>query len=142
MLTPFSSNTIFSGVPSTVAVIEIPQRFQAVNALSPLQAGLRFLPFALSSPVGAGISSVFVSKLKVPPVVIVILGSILQTIGAALMSTLPASQIIIAENYGYQIILGFRLSLNIAGLMVLTPFVVEKRDLGQPTCNLQPPPFG
>ncbi|KAL8650010.1 MAG: hypothetical protein Q9210_004073, partial [Variospora velana] len=75
------SITVLSGVPFTVAVIKIPQRFQAVNAQSPLAAGIRFLPFALSSPLGSGIASILVAKAKLPPAIIVIFGAILQTIG-------------------------------------------------------------
>ena len=46
----FSRVSILSGAPFTVAVIGVPQRFQAVNPSSPLQTDVRFLPFALSSP--------------------------------------------------------------------------------------------
>lgn len=123
--------TVLSGAPFTVAVVELPQRFQAINAVSPLDAGIRFLPFALSSPFGSGIASVLVSKVKILPAFIVVFGAVLQTVGASLMSTLPVSQELMAANYGYQIVIGFGLGMNIAGLMVLTPYVVEKRDLGK-----------
>ena len=128
--------TVLSGVPFTVAVIEIPQRFQAVNANSPLQAGIRFLPFALSSPFGSGISSILISRYKVRPVIIVVAGAIFQTVGTVLMGTLPVSQGIFAGVYGYEILVGFGLGLNIAGLMVLTPFIVEKRDQGEPIMEI------
>ena len=131
MLISIFSVSILSGAPFTVAVIGIPQRFQAVNATSPLQAGVRFLPFALSSPFGSGISGILVSKINVPPVIITILGAILQIGGTTLLSILPASQKIQPAIYGYQVIMGLGLGLNIAGLTVLTPFVVQKRDLGQ-----------
>lgn len=123
-------NSFLAGVPFTVAVISIPQRFQSVNAVSPLGAGVRFLPFTLSAPLGSGLSSVLITKWKVHPVVVVLCGGVIQTIGATFMGTLPVSKAIIAANYGYEVVLGFGLGLNIAGLMVLTPFVVEKRDLG------------
>lgn len=48
-------------------------------------------------------------------------GGVLQTIGAALLSSLPLSQEIVAAVYGYDILLGLGLGLNIGGLTVLDP---------------------
>ena len=123
-------SSALSDVPFTVAVIEIPQRFQAVNATSPLLAGVRLLPLSLSAPFGSVLSSVFIMKAKAPPAIIVLLGAILQTIGSAMLSTLPVHHEIISATYGFETVLGIGLGLNIAALMILPPYVVQKRDQG------------
>ena len=71
------------------------------------------------------------SKLKAPLVIITALGAILQIVGTSLLSILPTLQEIQPAIYGYQVILGLGLGFNIAGLTVLTPYVVKKRDQGQ-----------
>lgn len=105
-----------------MAVIGIPQRFQAVNASSTLQAGIRFLLFALASPFGSIISGILVSKCNVLPVIITALGAIPQIVSASLLSVLVTSQKIHPAIYGFQVILGLVSGLKIAGLTVLTPF--------------------
>ena len=60
----------------------------------------------------------------------VILGGIFQVVGLTLLSTLPLHRKAIPATYGYEVILGIGLGLNIAALMVLPPYVVEKRDQG------------
>lgn len=93
-------------------------------------AGVRLLPFSLSAPVGSALSTALVAKFKMPPVIVVLLGAIFQIVGVVLLSTLPVHREIAAATYGYEVILGIGLGLNIVALLVLPPYVVEKHDQG------------
>ena len=122
-----------AGVPFTVAIINIPERFQTVNSLSPGQAGIKLIPFSIFVSVGSALSSVFSSRLKIPPVFVVLLGAIMQTVGTALMSTLPAA--IGSRNYGYQILTSIGIGLNLTVLILLTPNLIRGKD------QCKPPPM-
>ncbi|KAF1958519.1 MFS multidrug transporter-like protein [Byssothecium circinans] len=119
---------ILTGGPFTVCVIQIPQRFQAVNGLSPLDAGIRLLAFAIASPFGSALAPLICKKAKVPPIYLCFVGSALQIVGVTLLSTLSNTSSISHAQYGYQIIAGVGVGINLACLVVLAPFTVEERD--------------
>ena len=96
--------------------------------MSPLAAGIRLLPFALLSPIGSVMAAGFAGKAKMPPIYIILAGSVIQTIGFALLGTSNGSQIINKAQYGYEAIAGFGVGINLASMAVMTPFTVEERD--------------
>ena len=109
-------------------MIQIPLRFQAVNNLSPLGAGVRLLPYAVINPIGSVVSPFVAGRYKVPPVYILLFGSVLQIIGFALLSSSSTTEAIDRAVYAYEAIAGFGLGSNLSCLIALTPFTVEKRD--------------
>ncbi|MCJ1433319.1 hypothetical protein MMC27_002678 [Xylographa pallens] len=111
-------------------MIQLPQRFQTVNATSPLGAGVRLLPYTLFSPVGTILAAQLMSKYKLHPVVLLELGAVFSTVGIALLSTVSASEAVQAAQYGYQILAGFGNGISVAVTTLLVPPAVEKRDLG------------
>jgi hypothetical protein len=117
-------------------MIQIPLRFQIINGLSPLQAGIRLLPFAVLLPVGSVFAAGIAGKAKVPPLYLFIAASILQIIGFALLSTSPTDGHLNPAQYGYQVICGFAIGSVLATLTVMTPFSVETRDKGNPSLEL------
>ncbi|CAD6590517.1 MAG: hypothetical protein ASARMPRED_004843 [Alectoria sarmentosa] len=70
----------------------------------------------------------FAGKAKMPPIYIILAGSVIQTIGFALLGTSNGSQIINKAQYGYEAIAGFGVGINLASMAVMTPFTVEERD--------------
>ena len=48
-------------------LINLPQRFQAVDGDSPFEAGIRMLPLLLASPVATAVSGQLAGRFKVPP---------------------------------------------------------------------------
>lgn len=116
------------GAPFTVAVIQIPLRFQTVYGISALGAGIRLLPFAVLTPVGSGISAAIAGKAKVPPIYLMLVGAVIQIIGFALLSTGATGTSPSNAQYGYQAIAGFGVGMNLSNLILMTPFAVEKRD--------------
>lgn len=124
----WTRDMVLTGAPFTVAVIQIPLKFQTVYGLSPLRAGIRLLPFAIASPIGSGIAAGLAGRAKIPPIYLMLVGSAIQIAGFTLLSTTPTTQSISNALYGYETIAGFAVGVNLACLILMTPFVVEKRD--------------
>ncbi len=66
-----------------------------------------------------------------PLIYLFLFGALLQVLGLSLLSTLPTDSHVLAAMYGYEILTGVGFGITFAILMLGTPFVVEKRDLGQ-----------
>ncbi|TGJ78863.1 hypothetical protein E0Z10_g9909 [Xylaria hypoxylon] len=118
----------FLGGPFVISVYQLPQRFQLVNGLSGLDAGVRLIPFTFASPVGTGFAATISGRLKIPPIWIILVGAVLQVIGFALLGTLPITTDLLPRTYGFEIIAGFGCGMNLALLFVIVPQVSEKRD--------------
>lgn len=118
------------GAPYTAVIIELPQKFQAVNDVSPLNAGVRLLPFTIPCAIASALTGAFTSGLKTPPVFVILVGGILQTLGLALSYKLPAGLDVPASQYGFEALAGFGVGLSLTTLLGFTPFVVEKSDRG------------
>lgn len=101
---------------------------QIVNGLSPVQAGVRFIPFTLAAPLGSVIAPTIAKLARVPPIFLVLSSALFQVLGLALLTTLPASTALLPAQYGYQIIAGFGCGINITPLVLMTPFCVQERD--------------
>ncbi|KAF2821463.1 MFS general substrate transporter [Ophiobolus disseminans] len=121
--------TIFLlGPPSVVAIFSIPQRFQVVNNMSPLAAGVRILPYTAVSPISSMVVTAIAGKFKIPPVYLVIFCSICQTVGFALLATVPITETILISQYGYQALAAFGCGANMTLLTIMTPYMVTKKD--------------
>ncbi|KAF7872250.1 hypothetical protein EAF04_003174 [Stromatinia cepivora] len=126
--------SLLLGVPFTVLVVNIPQKFQTVKGLSPLQAGIRLLPYALVAPIGSFMANGIMSKAKkFPPVFLVLIGAILQVLGLALYSALDTGTDMNKSQYGFQAIAGFGLGISFGTLVLMTPFSVDLQDLATGT---------
>lgn len=119
-------------------MFQLPQRLQVVNGLSPIEAGVRLIPFSLAAPFGSVITAGIAKSLKVPLVHMILCASALQVIGFALLSTLPNGHSVIPAQYGYEFIAGFGCGINISMLVLITPFCVQERDKGT---HYEIPPF-
>ncbi|KAK9413398.1 putative Major facilitator superfamily (MFS) profile domain-containing protein [Seiridium unicorne] len=123
-------NAFFLGSAWFCTIFQLPQRMQIVNGISPVQAGLQFIPFTLAAPLGSVIAPTIAKMTKIPPIYLVLFAALCQVIGLALISTLPNSRAIIKAQYGYEIIAGFGCGINITLLVLMTPFCVQERDKG------------
>ena len=126
----FDRLTLLAGTPFTTVIIELPQRYQAVNNASPLDGGIRLLPFTLSWPFGSALTGPLTSSLKVPPIGVIFLGAVLQTVGLALSYNLTVGLKVPAAQYGFEAMIGFGCGLTLTTLILITPSVVGKKDLG------------
>ncbi|KAI9640543.1 hypothetical protein NHQ30_010841 [Ciborinia camelliae] len=120
----------FIGIPMTVLTIILPQRFQAVNADSPLKAGIHLLAFSLSVPVGSFFANVFAIILKEQPAILFLAaGSALEVIGVGLMTTIPVSKDIPHALYAYEVLAGFGAGSVFSILMLATPKCIDAQDI-------------
>ena len=124
----FSRTVFFTGAPLTVAIVEIPIRAQAVNGVSALIAGVRLVPFAVLVPTGIFLTSGVTGKAKIPPIYLLLIGSAIQVIGFALLSTSSVAREEKTSQYVYQGIAGLGVGINLACLTLMSAFVVEARD--------------
>ncbi|CAG8976533.1 hypothetical protein HYALB_00011010 [Hymenoscyphus albidus] len=121
-------NSLFLGGPWFIGIFQLPQKFQLVHGTSALSAGIRLIPFTISAPIGSVVASTLCGNLKVPVIFALLNSACLQTLGFALLSTLPETSHIPPRMNGYQVIAGFGCGINISTLVLIVPFVVEFRD--------------
>jgi hypothetical protein len=126
-------NAFFAGFPFVSLVVNIPQRFQAVNGSSPTRAGISLLPLLLMTPFASGLSGYLVSnqKLRVPPLYLVALGSCLQLIGVGLDSSISTNVEggIQKSQYAYEVLMGMGFGLVLSSLLTFIPLIVDKKDM-------------
>ncbi|KAK3329249.1 MFS multidrug transporter-like protein [Apodospora peruviana] len=119
---------VLVGAVMTTTAFQLPQRYQVVNGLSSIEAGVRVLPFGGGFPIGLIGSSTAASKLKVPGIYLVMSGAVLQVIGCALLGTQPDTFGINPAVYGYQIICGVGCGITYQILYLMIPFTAEQPD--------------
>ncbi|KAJ8070672.1 hypothetical protein OCU04_001043 [Sclerotinia nivalis] len=134
--------SLLSGIPWNAVTIDIPQRFQVVNGMSPIAAGVRLIPFNALIAFGTVIANIIVAKAHIPPIYLMFIGSSLQIIGITLISTVPNGVNVNSAIYGYEAIAGLGIGIVIGMVIVIPPHVVERRDLGKKhLSNYKFPPF-
>ncbi|KAM0170784.1 hypothetical protein ACHAPC_011127 [Botrytis cinerea] len=119
-------NAVFLGIPYFVTIFQLPQRFQVVDNTTALNAAFRLIPFTLLCPVGSIVSTVVAGKAKVPPIFFIMIGSGLQVVGFALLSTLTISEVVPVSQYGFQVIAGFGVGINLSTLLLITPYSISE----------------
>ncbi|KAI0132948.1 drug resistance transporter EmrB/QacA subfamily [Xylariales sp. AK1849] len=117
----------FTGPPFMTVLINLPQRFQAVDGASPFEAGIHLLPLLLSSPVAVAVSGQIVTKLRVPPFYLLLFATSLQILGIGLSSSIHFTSG--KEMYGYEVIMGFGFGMGLVSLLIFTPVVVDRADM-------------
>ncbi|KAF2798817.1 MFS general substrate transporter [Melanomma pulvis-pyrius CBS 109.77] len=122
-------STFLLGVPFNVIIVFVPQRLQTVCGVSALGAGERLLPYTFSAAFGALLAMIMGSKRRVAVVHILILGSLLQTVGLALLTTLPATTEWPDRAYGFLVIAGVGLGISFGIGILATPFVVAPQNI-------------
>ena len=86
----------------------------------------------LCSSSASAAAGLLIQKLKLPPLYIFLVAAILQTVGVALMSTLPSSQPAFpSEQYAYQVILGLGIGFSLSSVIIAAPTVIESKDTGK-----------
>lgn len=128
------STAFFVGFPFVSIVVNIPQRAQAVNGLSPVRAGIALLPLLLTSPLATAMQGVLTSNFKVPPFYLMLIGAVLQLVGVGLTGSLPTDGLNVApQQYGYEVIMGLGFGLSLSTVLTLAPLVVKEVDIRKET---------
>ncbi|KAF5673620.1 major facilitator superfamily domain-containing protein [Fusarium circinatum] len=122
-------NMFAMGACFYAAIILLPQRFQSVNGLSALSAGLKMLAFTLVSPVFSMACGVALSKKPLAVYILLFTGAALTTLGMGLLSSLPDSGPVSNPAYGYEVILGVGLGLMMPSLIFLLKVEFDDENL-------------
>jgi hypothetical protein len=117
-----------TGLPMTVCIINIPQRFQIVNGSSPIGAGVKLLSFALTCLVGIISCSVLAGRLKMPFTYIALIGLVLQITGLFLFSEIASTTELWLGQFGYLVLAGLGTGLGVSVFYMATPLVVDMED--------------
>lgn len=120
-----------TGSVSVTCIIQLPIRYQTTVGASPLQAGVRLLPFVMMGPIGVTITAMISKNRQVPPIYIGLAGSIFQMLGLIFMARGPADNPDWTPLYGLEVLTGMGMGISIGLVTLLTPYMVEKRDLGK-----------
>ncbi|GKT45457.1 efflux pump dotC [Colletotrichum spaethianum] len=117
----------FTGPAFMTALINLPQRFQAVNGLSPFNAGVHLLPLLLSSPLATAVSGHLATKWDVPPFYLLLFGATMQMLGIGLASSAAPNEL--RHLLGFEVIMGFGFGMTLVTLLIYVPFLVDRADL-------------
>jgi hypothetical protein len=102
-----------------------------VNGESAFQAGLKLLPFGVFVPAGSSLAAILMGRARIRAEYVLVAGGILEIVGTILLSKTSVGLQIPRVQYGYQILTGTGVGFFNAALILLVPYVVEKRDLGK-----------
>ena len=113
-----------------IITINLPQRFQVVNGLSPLSAGIRLLALSVVVPFGAGFSAQLIERFHLAPLFLLLAGGGLQILALALMTSLSVEALNVPVTiYVYQILLGLGLGSSLGAVILMTTITFQSRDL-------------
>lgn len=119
------------GVCFYASIVLLPQRFQTVNGLSPMSAGIHLLPFTIASPVFSIVCGFVLEKAQRTAAYLVGIGAALIVVGIALLGSLPTEKdTIVAAVYGYEIILAAGTGFIMPPLVFMLKVEFDDDDLG------------
>ena len=118
----------------TVSIVQIPQRFMLVNRLSAIDAGVRLLPFAAVMTSSSVIISIVMTKSRIPVVYALLFGACLEVAGVAGLSRTSTQAHVEVSQFGFQVLAAVGVGFFNIILLLMTPHVVDKKDLGEFLC--------
>lgn len=110
--------------------IEIPQKAQTVYGDNPWQAGYRLIVYSLVVPFGSIIASLVAGKTKVPPIYLLLCGSVLQVLGVGLLRSVPESGNIPGQLYFFEALTAFGVGGSFSILILMNPHCIEPKYIG------------
>ena len=121
---------MLSGAPYIVTIVDIPQRFQTLG-VDPFGAGVRLIPFNAFIAFGAIIVNIIAGRTKIPPIFLLMVGTLLQMTGVSLLSTMKITHSVPQSIYAFQVITGLGVGVMFGLCVVLPPVVVKNKDSGK-----------
>ncbi|KAF2643899.1 MFS general substrate transporter [Massarina eburnea CBS 473.64] len=125
--------TLLNGGVLSTCVVQVPQRFMTVNGMSAFSAAARLLAFGAFVPTGSIISVPIMTKLRLPPTIIMAIGACLEIVGTVGLSRAPTHFHVASSQYGFQILIGTGVGFIVSAVMILLPTAFEERDFAVAT---------
>lgn len=121
---------MLTGFVMMLTIINIPLRAQIVNLYDAVKSGLLLLPLMGSTAVGSALGGAFSAK-KNRTFLTLNLASVFMLVGSGLLSDLPDTISPAPRQWGYEVVLGFGIGLNLSTMTFLTSLQVEFEDHGK-----------
>ncbi|KAH8688678.1 major facilitator superfamily domain-containing protein [Phaeosphaeriaceae sp. PMI808] len=119
----------FAGVPYSILIITIPQRFQQLGGASPISSGSRLIAFNALIPTFGVVTNVVIKKTGVAFIWMLLFGSFLQLGGLIWFAVLPEDGTVPTNIYGCQVLTGSGVGIILSTTLLMTGVVVETRDI-------------
>ncbi|ORY11222.1 major facilitator superfamily domain-containing protein [Clohesyomyces aquaticus] len=116
------------GMPFYMAIIQLPQRFQAVNHTTAERAGILLLPLTLLTPVGAMLAG-SIMGVRIDTEWCLLIANAIVCIGIGLLSSLPTGLKFPVATYGYSVITGIGLGAGSPPYYYLLSTTVAEKDV-------------
>ncbi|KAI1125671.1 drug resistance transporter [Nemania abortiva] len=126
-------NCLVTGAVSITCSIELPIRYQTTLGVSPLQAGLRLLPFSVVGPLGSVIMALMCKNRRVAPIHVGLVGTLFQIVGLVFFTMGSPRNPDWTGMYGFEALVALGFGVQIGLVSLLTPYIAEKRDLAVAT---------
>lgn len=127
MLT-YRSCSFLAGFTYLAIIIVLPERFQIVNGVDSLMAGIHLLPLLGACAFGSFLAGAISSKRNRTSLTLM-LASTLQCVSLACFTTVKNVLSAIAVTYAWQIIFGLGIGLSFASVTILTSVRAHPADL-------------
>lgn len=114
-------------------IVLLPQRFQTVNELTPMNAGIHILPFTIASPIFSIICGFVIGEFQRSAAYLIGIGASLLVVAMALLSSLLESKetvAIVPAVYGFEVILAAGTGFIMPPLVFMLKVEFNDDDLG------------
>ena len=119
------------GVCFYASIVLLPQRFQAVDGMSPMSAGIHLLPFTIVSPLFSIVCGVVLGKAQKSAIYLMMAGAALTVVGVALIGSIPSGATSLSpEVYGYEVVLAAGSGFMMPPLIMMLKTEFNDADLG------------
>ncbi|KAH8695843.1 major facilitator superfamily domain-containing protein [Phaeosphaeriaceae sp. PMI808] len=122
-------SSLLAGVPYSILIITIPQRFQQLGGASPISSGSRLIAFNALIPTFGVVTNVVIKKTGVAFIWMLLFGSFLQLGGLIWFAVLPEDGTVPTNIYGCQVLTGSGVGIILSTTLLMTGVVVETRDI-------------
>ncbi|OLN87373.1 hypothetical protein CCHL11_09319 [Colletotrichum chlorophyti] len=125
---------LFTGPPFMTALINLPQRYRAINGLSPFQAGAHLLPLLFNSPLATVVAAQMATKWDVPPFYLLLFVAAMQMLSVGLASPVEPDRM--KSPLGFEVVMGFGFGPTLVTVLLYVPLLVDRADLGPHTGSM------
>ncbi|KAK9563196.1 hypothetical protein V6Z77_003563 [Aspergillus fumigatus] len=126
-------NVLFTGFAFYTSIINLPQRFQAVNEVSASRAGVLLLTMTLILPFFSLVAGALTAKAPQTAFTLLTFGTVLVLTSTACFSVLPDDHAVADRQYGFEVLMGAGLGIISTTQYVILKMTFPARDMAAGT---------